>query len=71
MSSGINNSTSGNPDQAGTLTEGISGGTPDAHSAHAGAAVDAHSGTAVDAHSGHNVPDSRPLFFDLAFIIKT
>jgi hypothetical protein len=60
MASGIANSTSGNPDQAGTLTEGVSGGTPDVHS-----------GAAVDAHSAHNAPDSRPLFFDLAFIIKT
>lgn len=35
------------------LTQAITGGTPDAHSAHSGTAVDAHSATAVDAHSAH------------------
>jgi hypothetical protein len=41
------------------LSSGVSGGTPDAHSAHSGAGVDAHSahsGAAVDAHSAHDSP---------------
>lgn len=65
---------------AGTAVDAHSahaGGAVDAHSAHAGGAVDAHSahaGTAVDVHavtqpSAH--ADSRPLFFALAFIMKT
>ena len=33
-------------------------------------AAQSHSGTAVDAHSAHDTPNSEPLFFKLAFLMK-
>jgi hypothetical protein len=42
------------------LTQGITGGTPDAHS-----------GTDVNAHSAHSTADSRPPFYIVLYIMKT
>ncbi len=43
-----------------SLTEAISGGTPDAHA-----------GSAVDAHSAHDTPNSEPVNFVILYIMKT
>jgi len=56
---------------AGAAVDAHSGAAVDAHSAHSGAAVDAHSGTAVDAHSAHDSVSLLPVFFALAYIMKT
>ena len=61
------------------LTESIAAGTPNAHSAHGGTAVDSHGSTAVnshgstavDAHSAHSTSDSRPPFFTILYIMKS
>ncbi len=41
-------------------TQGVTGGTPNAHS-----------GTDVNAHSVHTISDSRPPFYIILYIIKT
>ncbi len=42
------------------LSEGVTGGTPNAHS-----------GTAVNAHSAHSTSDSRPPFYAILYIMKS
>jgi hypothetical protein len=41
------------------LSQGVTGGTPNAHS-----------GTAVNAHSAHSTSDSRPPFYAILYIMK-